>query len=419
MSVKFLWIFAVLGGSLLARQSLQAFSLRLDSPVRKGRLAVRRARTASQIENGDIEVPDAVEQAEAEFEAQIQANEEAESLREEEEEEARQEEDEQLLEDFFIDESGDPSEDPPTEEQGANYEEDLQEDSEEDSEELDIEFETETIRESLEHVGWQMDEKIRLMSACINSAFNEDPLVDADSVEEECVGFNFQILYFSYKESVRRAKEIYFEMFKEKLAMLDGAYASETLFFLNMLEMFIQKDFNLAETLELTKATSHFHVQPRFFELLVEIADKELQALSALHQALKSARLELEELFAERVREQNQLLGQVDEEKDSLENAVEDDYPEVDDSDMEEVEGLDEFLQGLEDQVLQEEEDENSESDDHDFSDEEEEEEESDLMEEEQADEEASPEEEANDSASDEGDASAAPETDDEEKKKL
>lgn len=411
MSVKFVWLFAALAALAVARQSLQAFSLQLNAPVRRGRLADRRARAASQLEDPeDIEVPDAVQAAEAEFEAQAEADEEADELEEEEEAEAQQEENDQLLEDFFIDESGEVGEESPAEE---DFEE-----PEEEPEELDVEFETQAIRDSIEDVSWTMDEKIRAMSACINSAFNDDPLVDADSVEEECVGFNFQILYFSYRESLRRAKGIYFEMFKRKLAMLDEAYASETLYFLDTLEMFIKKDFNLAATLELTKETSHFHVQPRFFELLVEIAEKELQALSSLHQALKAARIELEDLFAERVREQDLLLGQVDEEKESLETVVEDDLSDAGEPEVEEVEGLDEFLQGLEDQVFQEEQEEDSESPDLD-SPEEGEEEQSDQMPTDLVDEEAPQEEEANDSAAAENEAAAATEADNEEKQKL
>ena len=412
MSVKFVWLFAALAALAVARQSLQAFSLQLNAPVRRGRLADRRARAASQLEDPeDIEVPDAVQAAEAEFEAQAEAEEEADELEAEEEAEAQQEENDQLLEDFFVDESGEVGEESSAEE---DFEE--PEEEEEEPEELDVEFETQAIRDSIEDVSWVMDEKIRVMSACINSAFNDDPLVDADSVEEECVGFNFQILYFSYNESLRRAKGIYFEMFKRKLAMLDEAYASETLYFLDTLEMFIKKDFNLAETLELTKQTSHFHVQPKFFELLVEIAEKELQALSSLHQALKAARIELEDLFAERVREQNLLLGQVDEEKESLETVVEDDLFDAGEPEVEEVEGLDEFLQGLENQVFQEEKEETSESPDLDYP-EEGGEEQSDEMLGDLVDEEAPQAEEANDSAA-ENEAAAASEADNEEKKK-
>lgn len=251
-----------------------------------------------------VEEPEAVEVAEGEYQ-------DPEAVGEEGEPEAAGEEGEEGVE---------------GEAEGDYYEPDYQipEEPEPGVEEtFDVNFESEEIKETLAMVEYKMMEVNELMKECIEEEFAADLMADKDQVMTECVGLTYQILFFNFQESMRRVKQIFMELLKEKLSHLSEQYLDETEFFLDILEDFVDKDYLIKDSLEIAKSTSKYYVSPRFFDSLIDIATPEIDAFTELHNRLRAARTEIQDLMDEKLREREKYLDSLKGEVEKLEEVVE------------------------------------------------------------------------------------------------
>jgi len=73
------------------------------------------------------------------------------------------------------------------------------------------------------------------------------------------------------------------EIIRLKLVDLDEEYDDEVNFFMDLLSDFIDKDYNLKGSLVIAKESSKYYVSPHFFDSLIEICQKEIDALAELH----------------------------------------------------------------------------------------------------------------------------------------
>lgn len=214
---------------------------------------------------------------------------------------------------------------------GEYYEPDYSEPEEPEptlDQEFDTDFESEEIKETLAMVEYKMAEVNELMKECIEQEFAADLMADRDQVMTECVGLTYQILFFNYQESMRRVKQIFMELLKEKLSHLSEQYLDETEFFLDLLEDLVDKDYMIRESLEISKSTSKYYVSPRFFDSLIDIAAPEIDAFTQLHTRLRESRSEIQNLMDEKLREREKYLESLKGEVDKLEATIEPEYEE-------------------------------------------------------------------------------------------
>lgn len=212
---------------------------------------------------------------------------------------------------------------------GEYYEPDYSEPEEPEptlDQEFDTNFESEEIKETLAMVEYKMAEVNELMKECIEQEFAADLMADRDQVMTECVGLTYQILFFNYQESMRRVKQIFMELLKEKLSHLNEQYLDETEFFLDLLEDLVDKDYIIHDSLEISKSTSKYYVSPRFFDSLIDIATPEIDAFTQLHNRLREARTEIQNLMDEKLREREKYLESLKGEVDKLEATIEPEY---------------------------------------------------------------------------------------------
>lgn len=157
-----------------------------------------------------------------------------------------------------------------------------------------LNFETQEIQDAINFIEFKMNEINVLIQECINEEFEKDIMADVFIVKHQCVGTTFQILYFNYREGVRKLKEILLELLKIKLQQLDDVYEDEANFFIDMLDQLIDMDYDLPQSILVAKRASRFYVSPRFFDSLITIARPELKAFHKIHKRLRQARNEIQ-----------------------------------------------------------------------------------------------------------------------------
>ena len=188
----------------------------------------------------------------------------------------------------------------------------------EDEEEVNEMTETDEIKAALVFVEYKLDEIHSLITECVEGLYEEDILIPYDKVLENCTGYNLQILFMNFKESMRRVKDIFMTILRKKMLELDSDYEDEVDFFLDVLENFIDKDFKLNESLEVSKKYCRYYVSPRFYDSLLEIAAPEIDALNAIHHRLKIKRKNIKQMLKDKVKEQNKHINELNAEAHEL-----------------------------------------------------------------------------------------------------
>ena len=102
-----------------------------------------------------------------------------------------------------------------------------------------LNFETQEVQDAVGFIEFKMNEMNVLIQQCIDEQFEIDVMADVKVVKHECVGTTFQVLFFSYREGLRKLKDILLELLKIKLQQLDDIYEDEANFFIDLLNELI------------------------------------------------------------------------------------------------------------------------------------------------------------------------------------
>ena len=172
---------------------------------------------------------------------------------------------------------------------------------------LTMDIESKEIQAAVNLVEFKLTEINELMKECLENSF-KDILAEKNDVLTECTGDNYQILFRNYKEAILRVKEIFFELIRLKSNDLDEEYDDEVSFFLDILDQFINMDYNIRESLEISKESVHYYVSPLFFDSLIEFSGPEIDALETLTGNLKESRQSIREYVDEQMVERDEYM---------------------------------------------------------------------------------------------------------------
>lgn len=161
-------------------------------------------------------------------------------------------------------------------------------------------------------IEFKLTEINALMKECIEQEFKADVMSDSQSLMLSCTGLTYQILFHNFKDGMRKIKVIFLELLKKKMKSLDAEYDDEIDFFLDILEDFIDKDYKLSESLEISKKNVKYYVSPRFYDSLLDIAEPEIRAINAIHSRLKVSRKEVQEIIVKKMIERENYLRELD-----------------------------------------------------------------------------------------------------------
>ena len=182
----------------------------------------------------------------------------------------------------------------------------------EDYQVFDLNFESTQIKDVLAFIEFKMNEITSLIQECIDQEFDKNPGISGKEVRRNCIGSNYQILFYNYNEGIRKVRGVLLELLKLKLENLKEDYEDETNFFMDVLESLVSKDFSIPESLQLAKKASKYYVSPRYFDRLIELTGPEITAFNDLHNRLKTQRNNIQKHIEEKVSEENLYVKEIE-----------------------------------------------------------------------------------------------------------
>ena len=182
----------------------------------------------------------------------------------------------------------------------------------EDYEVFDLNFESTQIKDVLAFIEFKMNEITSLIQECIDQEFEKNVGISGKEVRRNCIGSNYQILFYNYNEGIRKVRGVLLELLKLKLENLKEDYEDETNFFMDVLELLVGKDFSIPDSMELAKKASKYYVSPRYFDRLIELTSPEINAFNDLHNRLKAQRNSIQKHIEEKVSEENLYVTEIE-----------------------------------------------------------------------------------------------------------
>lgn len=158
-------------------------------------------------------------------------------------------------------------------------------------------FESFEIRVTTHLIRFKINEMSTIMKECIETYFTTHLVPNYNHVKQECVGLNFQVLFQTYEENMRRLRQILMELLRVKTAKMEANYTNEKDFFFDLMENFMERDLDLPKSLRVAAKTMHYFInEPRFLKILV-LAEPEINAFDELHKELKKVRTDIQRMI--------------------------------------------------------------------------------------------------------------------------
>ena len=88
-----------------------------------------------------------------------------------------------------------------------------------------------------------------MVYTCIENKFKDNLNSKASEIVTVCSGQNFSIILRNFQEAKQRIKIIFVELIRIKLIDIDPEYDDEINYFLNILELYIDRDFKIKQSL--------------------------------------------------------------------------------------------------------------------------------------------------------------------------
>ena len=178
--------------------------------------------------------------------------------------------------------------------------------------------EREELKAAIALIEYKLTEINALIRECIEQEFAADIMSESQTLMLACTGLTYQIIFHNFKQGMRRVKVIFLDLLKQKMKNLDEEYDDEIDFFLDTFEDFVDKDYKLAESLEISKKYVKYYVSPRFYDSLISIAEPEIRAMNAIHTRLKVSRKEVQDLIVKKMIERENYLKELHEHQEAV-----------------------------------------------------------------------------------------------------
>ena len=159
------------------------------------------------------------------------------------------------------------------------------------------------------------------MNKCVETNLGLHPRMTSDDLMTECCGRNFRIMVHEFDQTMKRVGEMYEVILRHKFGLLGDGYEKEVNEFLFNMKDFINRDFQVKESVALSIRGAKVIVDEKLYQDLITSSENELQELEEYRLELKRGRdrilIGLRELFEERDKQIEEMLKA--EEKAALE----------------------------------------------------------------------------------------------------
>lgn len=146
------------------------------------------------------------------------------------------------------------------------------------------------------------------VASCIRNLFPTDPEISAKDLKIECTGLFNQMIFQSYREHLSRLKRVFLDVVRQNLLPLREEYEDELLFFMTMLNMILEKDYNLRTTLSLLPERANFHVNPKKLTILLQVIEPQLKDFEDVLLEVRKIRFDVLTEVPSRVQERDSYL---------------------------------------------------------------------------------------------------------------
>lgn len=80
---------------------------------------------------------------------------------------------------------------------------------------------------------------------CINDVLQDNLYATDETIRRICVGKKYQVFLRNHEEAKQKLRVIFFAIIKKKFENFDPEYDDELEYFLDVLEKFLEKDYNI------------------------------------------------------------------------------------------------------------------------------------------------------------------------------
>ena len=159
-----------------------------------------------------------------------------------------------------------------------------------------------------------------LMNKCVETNLGLHPRMTSDDLMTECCGRNFRIMVHEFNQTMKRVGEMYDSILRHKFGLLGDGYDKEINEFLFNMKDFVDRDFQVKESVALSIRGAKAIVDEKLYQDLITASENELQELEEYRLELKRGRdrilIGIRVLFEERDKQIEEMLKE--EEKEAL-----------------------------------------------------------------------------------------------------
>ena len=143
----------------------------------------------------------------------------------------------------------------------------------------------------------QMEEKrlylleyYELMNKCVETNFGLHPRMTSDEAMTECCGTNFRIMVHEFDHTMKRVTEMFETILRHKFSLMGDGYEDEINHFLSTLKDFVNRDFQVKDSIALSIRGAQMIVDGKLYQDLITASEDILQDLEEYRLELKKGR---------------------------------------------------------------------------------------------------------------------------------
>ena len=133
-------------------------------------------------------------------------------------------------------------------------------------------------------------EYYQLMNKCVEENFGLHPRMTSDEAMTECCGTNFRIMVHEFDHTMRRVTEMFEIILRNKFSLMGEGYEDEINHFLATLKDFVNRDFQVKDSIALSIRGAQMIVDGKLYQDLITASEDILQELEEYRLELKKGR---------------------------------------------------------------------------------------------------------------------------------
>ena len=171
---------------------------------------------------------------------------------------------------------------------------------------VEFNFKHDQIQNTIAYIEFRLTLLYDTITECIELEFEKEQLIsiDIDSIRDQCVGKDYNMLNFIHNEFRARLKSVLTDVLLIKFQLMNDIYKNEVDYFLDLIHQLIDSDYALKTTIQIAKKSSKYHSNPRLFDDVVIVSEEEIDKFDEVRKKMYDKKLGLFKSFESKKDEQ-------------------------------------------------------------------------------------------------------------------